>query len=193
MFNLGAGEVLVICLVALIVLGPTRLPEAARTVGRVMGELRRISTGFQSEVRDAFQDVDSPSPLDRRRTESKPLAATVEEADRGVSEAAAGPGVAADSPRRRPASANGATSITAGAAAGADGVGDGQAGVAPEVAEALDQISAAFPTAASAAEAPGAPVADAPPAGADAPAADVSPADAEAADAGTTDEDTKAS
>ena len=33
MFNLGGGEMLVILLLALIVLGPERLPEAARQVG----------------------------------------------------------------------------------------------------------------------------------------------------------------
>ena len=33
MFNVGGGEVLVIALIALIVLGPQRLPDAARQVG----------------------------------------------------------------------------------------------------------------------------------------------------------------
>jgi sec-independent protein translocase protein TatB len=181
MFNLGAGEVVVILLVALIVLGPNRLPEAARTVGRVMGELRRLSTGFQAEVREAFQDDTSPSPLDRRRTESKPLAATVEEADRGVAGATSGRTVAPDSPRRRaPAagSANGDGTTTgsgngvaaAGSAAGNAVTGDAgddalgtaaePAEVAPEVGEALDQISAAFPSAAP--SSPAAPSAPAP-------------------------------
>ena len=39
MFNIGGGEVLVIALIALIVLGPQRLPDAARQVGKAMGEL----------------------------------------------------------------------------------------------------------------------------------------------------------
>ena len=43
MFNIGPGELVAIFVVALIVLGPARLPEAVRTVGRVVGELRRIS------------------------------------------------------------------------------------------------------------------------------------------------------
>ncbi|MCX7620417.1 MAG: Sec-independent protein translocase protein TatB [Acidimicrobiales bacterium] len=53
MFNVGGGEILVILLIALIVLGPDRLPGAARTAGRVMGELRRLSQSFQDEVRQA--------------------------------------------------------------------------------------------------------------------------------------------
>ena len=54
MFNLGAGEVLVILLLALIVLGPQRLPDAAKQVGRFTGEIRRLSTGFQQEMKSAF-------------------------------------------------------------------------------------------------------------------------------------------
>ena len=58
MFNIGGGEFLVIALIALVVLGPSRLPEAARTAGKVMADLRRISSGFQNEIKDAFDDAD---------------------------------------------------------------------------------------------------------------------------------------
>ncbi len=58
MFNIGGGELIVIALIALIVLGPQRLPDAARQVGKTVGELRRISSGFQRELRDAFDDSD---------------------------------------------------------------------------------------------------------------------------------------
>ena len=59
MFNLGPGEVLLILVVALVVLGPDKLPGAARQAGRWLGELRRLSSGFQSELRDALHE-----PLD---------------------------------------------------------------------------------------------------------------------------------
>lgn len=55
-FNLTTGEVLVILFVALLVLGPTKLPEAARQVGRAITEFRRMSSGFQSELRDALKE-----------------------------------------------------------------------------------------------------------------------------------------
>ena len=55
MFNLGAGEVLVIMLLALIVLGPQRLPDAARQIGKFTGEIRRLSSGFQQEMKSAFE------------------------------------------------------------------------------------------------------------------------------------------
>lgn len=63
MFNVGTGELLVILLVALIVLGPDKLPETARKIGNVVGELRRMSQGFQDEVRRAMQDSSDPSPV----------------------------------------------------------------------------------------------------------------------------------
>ena len=63
MGSIGAPEILVILVVALIVLGPNRLPDAARQVGRAMSEFRRISSGFQAELRDAMNPpVTSPAP-----------------------------------------------------------------------------------------------------------------------------------
>lgn len=56
MGNLGGLEVVVILLVALVVLGPSKLPHAARQVGRALTELRRISSGFQKEMREAMAD-----------------------------------------------------------------------------------------------------------------------------------------
>jgi sec-independent protein translocase protein TatB len=76
MFNVGGGELLVIAIVALIVLGPQKLPEAMRTVGRVVGELRRISSGFQQEIQDAIKDMDADA-TPRPRREAVPLAAVV--------------------------------------------------------------------------------------------------------------------
>ena len=59
MLNLGTGELLVIFLVALIVLGPNKLPDAARQAGRMMSELRRLNSGFQDEMRRAMRE---PTP-----------------------------------------------------------------------------------------------------------------------------------
>ncbi len=59
MFNIGPGELMAIAAVALIVLGPQRLPQALRSVGRVVGELRRISGGFQDELRRAIDESDA--------------------------------------------------------------------------------------------------------------------------------------
>jgi sec-independent protein translocase protein TatB len=55
-FNVTGGELVIILLVALIVLGPEKLPDAIRKVGRVYGELRRMSAGFQSELKEALDE-----------------------------------------------------------------------------------------------------------------------------------------
>lgn len=79
MGNLGGGEILVILLVALIVLGPTKLPPAVRQVGKFVGEIRRIGQGFQQELRDATQPLqDATADLKAadkslRETAQKPL------------------------------------------------------------------------------------------------------------------------
>ena len=57
MFNVGGGEIIVVLLLALLLLGPDRLPQAARRVGRVLHELRRMTSGFEEEMRRAI-DVD---------------------------------------------------------------------------------------------------------------------------------------
>ena len=57
MFNVGPMEFAVIALVALVVLGPDKLPDAARQAGKWMGEFRRISSGFQTEMRSAMNEI----------------------------------------------------------------------------------------------------------------------------------------
>jgi Tat protein translocase TatB subunit len=73
MFNVGGGELLVILLIALLVLGPDRLPDFARKAGKVMADIRRVSQGFQTEIRQAM-DVgdDKPKPPAAPRLVSPP-------------------------------------------------------------------------------------------------------------------------
>lgn len=58
MFNVGGPEIIVILLVALLVLGPEQLPKAMRTFGTVMGEVRKVSNGFQNEMRSVMDTMD---------------------------------------------------------------------------------------------------------------------------------------
>jgi sec-independent protein translocase protein TatB len=50
MFDLGIGELLVILIVAVVVIGPKDLPLAMRTAGRWIGKMRRISAHFRSGI-----------------------------------------------------------------------------------------------------------------------------------------------
>jgi sec-independent protein translocase protein TatA len=89
--SLGPAEIMVVLLVALIVLGPARLPEAGRQVGRALAEVRRWSTRVQDEVRNTLDaepepmppaatpaspsgSVDAPQPVDLQSPEQQPPA-----------------------------------------------------------------------------------------------------------------------
>ncbi len=50
MFDVGAGELLVILIVAVVVIGPKDLPLAMRTAGRWIGKMRRMSAHFRSGI-----------------------------------------------------------------------------------------------------------------------------------------------
>lgn len=50
MFDIGAAELLVIIVVAVIVIGPKDLPLAMRVAGRWIGKMRRISAQFRSGI-----------------------------------------------------------------------------------------------------------------------------------------------
>jgi TatA/E family protein of Tat protein translocase len=53
--NLGAGEILLLALLALLLFGPKRLPEVGRQVGRALAEIRRVSREFEREVREVAE------------------------------------------------------------------------------------------------------------------------------------------
>ena len=54
--NLSPEKVLLLLLIALLVLGPNRLPEAARGLGRLVANVRKMSGTFQTEMRDALAE-----------------------------------------------------------------------------------------------------------------------------------------
>lgn len=53
--NPGAGEILLLALLALLLFGPKRLPEVGRQIGRALAEIRRVSREFEREVRDVAE------------------------------------------------------------------------------------------------------------------------------------------
>jgi sec-independent protein translocase protein TatB len=55
-FNLSGSEIVIIMLLALVILGPEKLPDAMRKAGKAWGELRKLSSGFQDEVRKGFEE-----------------------------------------------------------------------------------------------------------------------------------------
>ncbi|TDT16439.1 sec-independent protein translocase protein TatB [Ilumatobacter fluminis] len=56
MFNFQGSEIVIILLLALVVLGPEKLPEAMRKAGQMYGELKKMSSSFQSEFRSVLDE-----------------------------------------------------------------------------------------------------------------------------------------
>jgi len=60
--SLGFSEILVIMLLALVLFGPKRLPELARSLGRGLNELRRAAEDVRNEL--DLSDIDKPDQND---------------------------------------------------------------------------------------------------------------------------------
>ena len=70
--SLGPLEVLVVAVLALIVFGPERLPDIARTIGRTLNELRRMAAEVKDEFSAGLDDVEDepdepPAPAPEKR------------------------------------------------------------------------------------------------------------------------------
>jgi Tat protein translocase TatB subunit len=60
LFGIGFGELLFLAILLLVVFGPKRIPEIARSVGRFLRDLRQATSGFDREVRQWMSGVDTP-------------------------------------------------------------------------------------------------------------------------------------
>lgn len=75
MFGIGSTELLVILVVALLVLGPKSLASVSRSLGKAMGEFRRVSTDFQRTLnvevaQDELREAKRKKGAQQARTET---------------------------------------------------------------------------------------------------------------------------
>lgn len=63
MFGIGTGELLVLLVLALLVLGPDRMPRLARDIGKTVGDLRRTSDELRHEFLNADALIDKAASI----------------------------------------------------------------------------------------------------------------------------------
>jgi len=74
MFGIGTGELIVILIVALVIIGPQKLPEIAKSLGKAMGEVKRATRDIQDELKfdDLLKDEDPPQAPSRITPPTQP-------------------------------------------------------------------------------------------------------------------------
>ncbi|HEV8258374.1 MAG TPA: Sec-independent protein translocase protein TatB [Casimicrobiaceae bacterium] len=124
MFDIGFSEIVVIGVVALIVIGPERLPKVARTLGHMFGRLQRYVNEvkadinremeldelrkLQTEVQSAARDIEQSVTQTAREMESG-----VRSVESQLNEAAAGASASTEAPPSQPSSAGEASKTDA--------------------------------------------------------------------------------
>ena len=73
--QIGPLEILVIFIVALVVFGPSKLPQIGRQVGRGFREFRRFQAGLRDDIEDAFREDDEVDEENGKGEEPKQLEA----------------------------------------------------------------------------------------------------------------------
>jgi len=93
MFDFGFSKIFVLAVIALVVIGPERLPRVARTLGHLYGRLQRYVTQVKSDIHREMEDSDLGKVKSEFESAARSFQSTVEaglgEADREVRDAQA--------------------------------------------------------------------------------------------------------
>jgi len=61
MFGIGMQELIIIAIIALLIVGPKKLPDLAKTLGKSFGELRKATDGITDDFKKTMQDDEKQS------------------------------------------------------------------------------------------------------------------------------------
>ena len=84
MFDMGFTEMMLIGIVALIVIGPERLPGVARTAGKYFGKLKRFVSNVKSDVESELRADELREILSKQQEELNSLKNVVKDAGRNM-------------------------------------------------------------------------------------------------------------
>jgi twin arginine-targeting protein translocase TatB len=56
MFGIGMQELIIIAIIALLIVGPKKLPDLAKTLGKTFGELRKAADGITDDFKQTLQN-----------------------------------------------------------------------------------------------------------------------------------------
>ncbi len=108
MFDIGPGELVLVAIIGLLVLGPQRLPKVAAEIGKWVGRARRTATQLRRQLEREIEisDLEKPKPPPPAPpsppTQSAPSSVTAAQSG----EVPPGPGTHADQPELDPSAAH---------------------------------------------------------------------------------------
>ena len=102
MFDIGADELLLTAVVAIVVIGPKDMPRALRTVGRWVARMRRMSSAFRSGIENVIREAELEDMEAEWRKQNAAIMASHPPSTAEAEALAAGPAGASTDPAALP-------------------------------------------------------------------------------------------
>ncbi len=69
MFNIGTNELLLILAIILLIFGPKKLPDLAKSLGKAINEFKKASSGITDEVEEVKKEVKETAKIEKSKKE----------------------------------------------------------------------------------------------------------------------------
>ncbi|MEE9912211.1 MAG: twin-arginine translocase TatA/TatE family subunit [Deltaproteobacteria bacterium] len=64
MFGIGVQELIIIAIIALLIVGPKKLPDLAKTLGKGFRDFKNATEGVAEDLKETLKEDDKPKPDD---------------------------------------------------------------------------------------------------------------------------------